>query len=42
MGGFFSDEIEAAKAYNRLVSSMFGSKAILNEIPEEALNEISH
>lgn len=34
MGGVFSNEIEAAKAYNALVLKVIGPKAILNEIPE--------
>lgn len=33
LGGFYSDEIEAAKAYNRLVLKVIGPNAILNEIP---------
>lgn len=34
-GGTFTDEIEAAKAYNRLAQIVIGSHAVLNEIPNE-------
>lgn len=33
MGGVFSNEIEAAKAYNALALRVIGPSAILNEIP---------
>jgi hypothetical protein len=35
LAGTYSDEIEAAKAYNRLALHVIGPKAFLNEISEE-------
>lgn len=32
-GGTYADEIEAAKAYNKLALRVIGPKAFLNEIP---------
>ena len=34
LGGTFSNEIEAAKAYNTLALKIVGPHAILNEIPD--------
>lgn len=31
--GTFADELEAAKAYNEIALRLFGSRAVLNEIP---------
>lgn len=33
-GGVFENEIDAAKAYNKLALEIIGPQAILNEIPE--------
>jgi hypothetical protein len=33
-GGSFEDEVDAAKAYNKLALKIIGPDAILNEIPE--------
>jgi hypothetical protein len=32
--GVFADEIEAAKAYNKVALSLIGPRALINEIPE--------
>lgn len=34
MGGTYASEIEAAKAYNKLVLKVIGPKAFINEIPD--------
>jgi hypothetical protein len=33
--GAFETELEAAKAYNKLISRVVGAHAILNDIPQE-------